>query len=65
VEIQIEHDGGAMGLQVADDGRGFDAAQPAAGCGLVGMRERVALLGGALDATSSARDTVVAARFPV
>jgi signal transduction histidine kinase len=65
VEIQIEHDGGEMSLRVADDGRGFNAAQPAAGFGLVGMRERVALLGGALDVTSSARGTVVAARFPV
>ena len=52
-------------MRVADDGRGFDAAKPASGFGLAGMRERVALLGGTLDVTTSDQGTAVAARFPV
>ncbi|WP_236102006.1 ATP-binding protein [Methylotetracoccus oryzae] len=33
-------------LEVADDGRGFEPAQPRRGFGLLGIRERVASLGG-------------------
>jgi signal transduction histidine kinase len=65
VDIDVEHDGGEMRLRVADNGRGFDAARPASGFGLAGMRERVALLGGTLELTTSDQATAVAARFPV
>lgn len=48
----VEDDHGVV-LSVEDDGRGFDAdARPAVGLGLIGMRERVDLLGGALTVTS-------------
>ena len=57
---------------VEDDGRGFDAeaaARPPAagrGLGLPGMRERVALVGGALDFDSApGGGTTVRARIPV
>jgi signal transduction histidine kinase len=57
---------------VEDDGQGFDAEAaartPAAGrgLGLLGMRERVALVGGALDIDSvSGGGTTVRARIPV
>jgi len=33
-------------LEVSDDGKGFDPAQPLSGFGLLGMKERVASLGG-------------------
>jgi two-component system, NarL family, sensor histidine kinase UhpB len=33
-------------LEIGDDGRGFDPDQPRSGFGLLGMRERVASLGG-------------------
>jgi signal transduction histidine kinase len=52
VHLRLEH--GDVVLQVSDDGRGFDTGQtggwaPGSGrWGLVGMRERVALLGGTL-----------------
>jgi signal transduction histidine kinase len=52
---------------VEDDGQGFDPAKTNdGGFGLVGMRERLALLGGRLEIESS-RDagTTVAAEVPV
>ena len=39
----------AVTLEVADDGRGFDAARAADGAGLRGMRERALLIGAQLD----------------
>ncbi|HEX6355950.1 sensor histidine kinase [Actinophytocola sp.] len=39
-------------LVVTDDGRGFDAAEPPAGYGLLGLRERAALLGGTVTVDS-------------
>jgi signal transduction histidine kinase len=64
VEVGFEYDGDEVRLRVADDGRGFDAAAPATGFGLVGMRERVALLGGEMAVATSERGTLVTARFP-
>jgi len=41
-------------LTVADDGRGFDPAEPVSGhYGLLGMRERAHLLGGELQIASA------------
>jgi signal transduction histidine kinase len=63
-EVGVEHEGDQVRLRVQDDGRGFDAAEPAAGFGLVGMRERVELLGGEMEVTTSGHGTSVIARFP-
>ncbi|HEU0315728.1 MAG TPA: sensor histidine kinase, partial [Solirubrobacteraceae bacterium] len=52
VEIRLRRGGGAVELEVQDDGRGFDPAAPNEGFGLMGMRERVALAGGRLDLDS-------------
>jgi signal transduction histidine kinase len=49
VEIRLRRGSGWAELHVVDDGRGFDAAHPAApALGLAAMRERVALVGGDL-----------------
>ena len=49
--VRVEFVPGALELEVADDGRGTDAAAPGgSGHGLVGMRERVELFGGVLEA---------------
>jgi len=54
VSLQLYRRGEAVTLVVHDDGRGFDPANPRAGSlGLVGMSERVALLGGRLTIESS------------
>jgi signal transduction histidine kinase len=46
-------------LTVADDGHGFDPADQSTGFGLSGMRERLALVGGALAITSDADGTTL------
>ena len=58
-------------MEIRDDGRGFDAVtalppgEPENGIGLVGMRERIRLLGGRLELTSKpGGPTVVAASVP-
>ena len=52
-------------MRVADDGGGFDAAEPTAGFGLAGMRERAALMGGELEIETSGAGTAVTAAFPL
>jgi two-component system, NarL family, sensor histidine kinase UhpB len=44
--------GGEVVVVIADNGKGMDLEAPRAGLGLVGMRERVAALGGRLKLTS-------------
>jgi signal transduction histidine kinase len=51
--LNLQSDGGELLLCIADDGRGFDAGQVAAGHGLRGMRERAASLGGTLTITTA------------
>lgn len=64
--VMISDDETALELTVRDDGRGFDAGAPAAGFGLVGMRERVALLGGSLTLDSTPeKGTTVRVVLPV
>ena len=65
VTVAVMQEPAGVTLEVADDGRGFDAAEPTEGFGVTGMRERAALMGGRLELTSTAAGTVVAARFPL
>jgi signal transduction histidine kinase len=54
--VRISLDRNALRLQIEDQGAGFDAeaaARSGAGCGLSGMRQRAALLGGRLDVASA------------
>jgi len=71
VNVLVEFRRGEIVLMIEDDGRGFNVAratQPAAsgkGLGLVGMRERAALLGGKLEIeTGRGKGTTVIARVP-
>lgn len=56
---------GSVRLEVSDDGHGFDPASRTDGFGLGGMRDRLALVGGALDVVSSDRGTTLTATLPL
>ena len=56
----------SVSVTVEDDGSGFDDQVEHDGFGLLGMRERVELRGGALEITSEpGKGTRVTARLPV
>lgn len=56
---------GGWAVSVSDDGRGLGEARRAGALGLVGMRERVRVLGGTFSIESSAgRGTTISAWFP-
>ena len=48
--VNIRYGSESLELEIADDGAGASATVPSGGHGLVGMRERVALYGGQLEA---------------
>jgi signal transduction histidine kinase len=64
--VLVHYEPGALGLEVVDDGRGVNGRSDGrTGHGLVGMRERVAVYGGTLDAgPRSGGGFRVAARLP-
>jgi signal transduction histidine kinase len=65
VRVAVVEADGEIRVDVQDDGRGFDPSSETAGFGLVGMRERVELAGGALTVESGAgTGTAVRARLP-
>ena len=49
-QVCVRHCGGVLEVEVCDDGRGPTAGPRLPGHGLVGMRERAALYGGAVEA---------------
>lgn len=60
----VEHDG-EIDMQVTDDGDGFATQDATVGYGIVGMRERVDLLGGTLEIASTAgQGTTLRVRVP-
>jgi signal transduction histidine kinase len=66
VTVAVIEDDGTVQLSVTDDGAGFQTDVASEGFGLIGMRERVTLLGGELDFDSQfGAGTTVAARIPV
>ena len=66
VEVRVRDAGGQIALTVRDDGAGFDARQTTSGFGLIGMRERLALVGGTLEIRSDpGGGTVLRASIPV
>ena len=63
VEVSIEEDGGRLRVTVADDGIG--GTNPLGGSGLVGLRDRVAAVGGSISVSSpKGRGTMIAAELP-
>jgi signal transduction histidine kinase len=67
VSVVLTRQGDRVAVVIEDDGRGFDpGAQPREGLGLVGMRERIALVDGRLSIESGAgRGTTIAVEVPV
>jgi signal transduction histidine kinase len=66
VTIEITESDRTVTLRVSDDGSGFDPGAVTERFGLVGMRERVELAGGALEVDSKpGHGTVISAELPV
>lgn len=71
IEVQLQEDAETVALSVTDDGRGFDTGDsptqdPIEGIGLVGMKERLELLGGRLEIVSRpGQGTCLMAQVPV
>ena len=64
--VAVTEDDATVQLTVTDDGAGCQTDAASEGFGLIGMRERVTLLGGELDFDSQpGAGTAVAARIPV
>jgi signal transduction histidine kinase len=65
VEVTVGDGAGEVTLMVSDDGVGFDTKATTGGFGLLGMRERVALVGGTLQIESKpGLGTVLRAAIP-
>jgi signal transduction histidine kinase len=65
VEVEVVEAGGSIRLSVQDDGGGFDPSRTDGGFGLIGMQERVELVGGRLSIESGRGcGTVVRAELP-
>jgi signal transduction histidine kinase len=72
VRVNLSIEAGRLRMRIVDDGRGFDTteverdAQQDAGFGLIGMKERAALIGGRIQVTSSPRNgTVIEVLLPL
>jgi signal transduction histidine kinase len=65
-ELDVRAAQGGIAIEVCDDGVGFDPSGVREGFGLVGMRERAALLGGTFEVDSSeGTGTRLRARLPL
>jgi signal transduction histidine kinase len=65
VRVYIRRDGQKLLVSIQDDGKGFDAGQET-GIGILGMKERLARLGGTLTVESErGRGTIVAFELPL
>ncbi|HET7928833.1 MAG TPA: histidine kinase, partial [Actinomycetota bacterium] len=64
--VRLWHEGGTLGFSVSDDGRGFDPGSASGGTGLVGMADRLAAVGGAIEIISRVGEgTTIVGRVPV
>lgn len=60
VSIDLRETDGMIRIEVRDDGVGFEQGEPKRGFGLLGMGERVAMLGGHIDIDGSAGTRIIA-----
>ena len=68
VHVQLAANAAGVSLRIKDDGKGFntDRSEPAVGIGLIGMHERIRLVGGRLLVMSEVmRGTEILAEVPV
>jgi signal transduction histidine kinase len=66
VAVSVTRQDGRLEVNVEDDGAGIDPEVPSTGYGLVGMRERAALVGGTIQiASEPGRGTRVSASIPL
>lgn len=65
VTVRLVEDAGALLIDIADNGRGFENGTPPLGWGLLGMRERVEAVNGELRISSSPEGTTICARLPL
>lgn len=63
--IEVSGDAATVGIRVSDDGRGFDSTAATDGFGLGGLRDRLSLVGGTFDVSSSPRGTAIVATLPI
>lgn len=64
VRVGVSAEDALLVLSIHDDGTG--GADPGRGSGLIGLRDRVATLGGTIDLTSSSREgTIILAKIPI
>jgi signal transduction histidine kinase len=64
--VRLSESADALTFTVADDGTGFDPATTTPGSGLLGIRDRVEAIGGALEIRSRAGEgTNLTGRLPV
>jgi signal transduction histidine kinase len=65
IDVAVREAQGLVTIEVSDAGHGFDTSEPSNGFGLVGMRERIEALDGALDVESApGAGTKVIAQVP-
>jgi PAS domain S-box-containing protein len=66
VEVRLEVDHSELGVEISDNGVGFDLAALRGGLGVQGMQERAVEFGGSVEITSGAtRGTLVRIRAPL
>lgn len=65
VSLAVRQLDGGIQIAISDDGTGFDTGASTAGRGLTGMRERIELLGGEIEVSSTPGEgTLITARVP-
>ncbi len=64
-QYQLHASGGAVEIEIADDGKGFDVSDTQAGHGLANMKSRAHTLGATLNIASQPGETVIRIGIPV